>query len=109
MTSHSNPETPSMEHECEGIPSPDFFIGFDSELLGSEKSWRLSVERSATETDLEENQYLEQVGDTMWRVSVGISHCPFCGIALDTLSGEAQSAVGEKYLYDHKSWYMSKR
>lgn len=98
-----------MEHDCEALPSQDFFISFDSELLGSENSWRLSVARSATEADLEESQYLEQVGDPMWRVSVGILHCPFCGIALDVLSGEAQSAVGEKHLYDHRSWYMSKR
>jgi uncharacterized protein with PIN domain len=98
-----------MMHKCVGMPKEDIHVNFDGELLRNEKSWRLSVLRTATEADLEESQYLHEIGDTMWKVSVGISHCPYCGVELTKISGESRSAIGEKYLYDHQKWNMSVR
>jgi len=103
MTSSANQNPPSIEHECAGKPSEDIDVAFDGELLGPDKSWRLSVRRTATESDLEESHHLEEVGDTMWEVSVGISHCPYCGIELTKLSGEAKSAAGERRLLIFKN------
>ena len=43
------------------------------------RSRHLVVQRLATESDLGENHYFENVGDTIWANAVGISYCPFWG------------------------------
>lgn len=46
--------------------------------------WFLVIQRSAVESDLEESCYLEGVGDLIWQTVLGISHCPYCGAALES-------------------------
>ena len=42
-------------------------------------TWQLVVAREATEEDLEENHYLEEVGEELWSTVIEINNCPFCG------------------------------
>lgn len=63
------------------------------------------IERCATWEDLEENHHLEEVGEPIWHITVGITHCPFCGQFLpDEMppSGEARQA--ESYHIDASGW-----
>jgi hypothetical protein len=44
-----------------------------------EFTWQLVISREATESDLENNHHLENVGDEIWSAVVEINNCPFCG------------------------------
>ena len=72
------------EHQCKALPSEGIAVVQSEGYIDSgDWSWCMIVERCATEADLNENGHLEEVGETIWRTLVGISHCPFCGEALD--------------------------
>jgi len=47
--------------------------------------WVLMVTRLADEADVEENHYLDSVGDIIWQTVVSINNCPFCGIVLSAV------------------------
>jgi hypothetical protein len=53
-----------------------------SEYFQGKDTWRLVISRSATEHDLENNRYLEEIGQELWCTLVEINHCPFCGTSL---------------------------
>ena len=73
------------EHACEYLPAGGVSIlPAVEELELKEWPWLMLIERSATWEDLESNQYLEETGETVWRTTVGITHCPFCGKALQS-------------------------
>lgn len=98
-----------MIHECPGLPASGIGIIFDNQFGHPQMGWRLLIDKEATEDDLEENHYLENVGDSLWSTSVGITHCPYCGIDLYALSKSTPVAVGKFVLHDHQSWYMKVR
>jgi len=76
-----------MEHRCRALPGNGLGVYRAEHFLnGKNWEWCLVVQRLATESDLEENHHLENIGDTMWTTAVGISYCPFCGACFLTLS-----------------------
>tara|TARA_R110002111_G_scaffold256058_2_gene322777 strand:+ start:248 stop:568 length:321 start_codon:yes stop_codon:yes gene_type:complete len=67
-------------HECVQMPKAGVSVRsgaayFEADNLG----WCLFIERVATEDDLQKNQYLEEVGDSIWTTAVEIRCCPYCG------------------------------
>ena len=70
---------PNAQHQCAEMPAQGVGVHRADEFLDGPWRWCLVVFREATELDLEENHYLEEVGETLWQTIVGISHCPYCG------------------------------
>ena len=66
-------------HECPNLPKIGVQVIYDAQLHHSKKTWRLDIYREATENDLEENHYLETVGELVWSTSVEVAFCPYCG------------------------------
>ncbi|RJY01626.1 hypothetical protein D5R81_19865 [Parashewanella spongiae] len=80
-------------HECKSLPEKGITIIYSNEFLSDDKHvWNMIVERTAEEADLEENHYLEEVGDTIWQTIVEIYCCPFCGDSLSTSKRQVMSA-----------------
>lgn len=65
-------------HECESMNNVEAWIEKQS------GDWNLHINRVAGEEDLEENHYLEEVGQTIETVAVSVKFCPYCGIELPT-------------------------
>lgn len=42
-------------------------------------TWQLVVAREATEQDMQENHYIEEIGEELWSTVIEINHCPYCG------------------------------
>ena len=83
----------AYEHKCSEIPEPGVrVVRSSAEEILSRWTWCLVVEREATEADLSENAYLEEVGDSMWSTYVGISHCPYCGDKLGSDSAHERGS-----------------
>lgn len=67
-------ESLGYEHRCQFIPSNDIYVYCSDEFLDSEVwEWCLVIQRSASESDLEENHHLDEVGDSIWQTIIGIS------------------------------------
>ncbi len=80
-------------HECDFQPKEGITIVYSNEFLDDEKHvWNMIIERTARESDLEENHYLEQIGDTIWQTVSEIYCCPFCGEPLSSLKKQDNSA-----------------
>ncbi len=88
-------------HECTFL-SPGIRIEKSRSYFHDDFTWQIVVEREATEKDLEENHYLENVGDPIWSVVVEINHCPYCGEQL------RENKIGNKAfdLFDSSGWSM---
>ena len=83
-------------------------LSYSDEFLGDEKHiWNMIIDRTAEETDLEENHYLEEIGDTIWQTVSEIYCCPFCGESLSSSREQVKSANIVHYDNWH-SWYGSK-
>ena len=55
-------------HQCDHIPKDGIIIVYSNQF-GPERDepvWHLVIQREATEADLDENHYLEVVGETIW-------------------------------------------
>ena len=64
-------------HQCKSMEAVDaWFENNQGECL-------LNINHVATEQDLEENHYLEEVGQTIEHVTVNVLFCPYCGEKLD--------------------------
>ena len=95
-----------MEHKCRALPGTGIGVYRAEHFLRGENwEWCLVVQRLATESDLEENNYLENVGDTIWETAVGISYCPFCGELLPDSKQSLPSGNPEYQHVDYGSWY----
>ena len=94
-----------MEHKCRALPGNGLGVYRAEHFLNGESwEWCLVVQRLATESDLEENHYLENIGDTMWTTAVGISYCPFCGDLLPDAK-HSMSSIGPEYQHvDYSGW-----
>lgn len=72
-------------HDCGQIPNSGIAIRCGSAFFENEDlSWCLFIERLATEEDLQENHYLEEIGEQIWTTAVEIKFCPYCGVELLT-------------------------
>ena len=93
------------QHECDYLPNTGVSIVYaDCFLHGEEAVWNLVIERQATEEDLEENHYLENVGDSIWQTIVEIYCCPFCGCTLSKPKDKGQA--GNFIHQDSSSWNL---
>jgi hypothetical protein len=91
-------------HKCSEMPESGIYIYFcreDGE--GYANAWNLLIRRESTEEDLEENHYLEEVGEPIWETLLEISHCPFCGEQLN----KGKSSRDGNYLHrDYSDWSL---
>ncbi len=77
-------------HECDQMPKLGISIHTGDASFGDgDPSWYLTVQKTATEEDLEENHYLEEVDDIIWMTTIEIKCCPYCGEKLP--SDQSQS------------------
>lgn len=95
----------TLHHHCPAMPTSGIRISREPDLLPNETwRWALCVERMAGEEDLQQIAHLEQVGDTLWSLAVGIRHCPYCGALLPgELSTTISSSAGFR-LVDCREW-----
>ena len=91
-------------HQCSALPGEGVEVIYSRNGIdGYDSGWNLIIQRVSTEDDLEENHLLEEVGTTLWETILEISHCPFCGTALNK-SGEV--CEGKFVHRDYSSWSM---
>ncbi len=102
-----SPSTPPAIHECANLPPEGVFVYLDthSTLLRRAPTWRLDIQREATEADLEENCHFEEIGETLWTTSLEIRHCPFCGRQLDDSGEEVPADLGRFVHIDSSGWH----
>lgn len=100
-------------HECASLPSSGVQINFGQVIRGRIANWYLHLVREATDADLEESSYLEQVGDPIWSLDAEISYCPYCGQKLlapggfdnEPTGGDNDSRkLGHFSLFDQEKW-----
>ncbi len=68
-------------HKCTSQPK-GVFIEYSGEVFHDDFTWQISYLREATEEDLENNHYLEQVGEILWSFVAELKYCPYCGLEL---------------------------
>ena len=73
---------------------------------GDPPDWVLRIYREATESDLEQNHYLEEVGQILWNTVLAIRHCPFCG---EQLSGDSDRGAFPARHFDYAGRSMQER
>ena len=89
------------------MPRQGVEIRRDGELSDADPpDWVLSIYREATESDLAENHYLEEVGQTIWNTLIGIRHCPYCG---RRLPGDSDPGPFHARHFDYAGWNMQVR
>jgi hypothetical protein len=94
-------------HQCPAMPRQGVEIRRDDELSDADPpDWVLSIYRQATESDLEQNHYLEEVGETIWNTLIAIRHCPFCG---ERLSDDSDLGAYPAKHFDYAGWNMQER
>jgi len=89
-------------HQCTALPENGIDVLYSRNGIDSyDIAWNLIIRRESTEEDLEENHYLEEVGETMWETILEISHCPYCG---ETLSKVGEGSEGKFLHRDYSGW-----
>ncbi|WP_164682602.1 hypothetical protein [Cyclonatronum proteinivorum] len=96
-----------MNHACPNLPI-NILISKGSSYFGPDTGWVLEIFREATEDDLEENEYLDDVGDLIWTTVAEISHCPYCGEHLQPLSRNPADGSVQVACYDYSGWTTRK-
>jgi hypothetical protein len=86
-------------HECE-FQSEGICIEYSDSYFGDGKSWKMTIMRLAAEDNVQENHYLDDVGDVIWRTVVTVNNCPFCGLKLSL----APNAEIEMMHIDSSGW-----
>ena len=89
------------EHACDLMPATGVYLTFTPR---EDSTWILTIQREATEEDLEENHYLEDVGDTLWTTELAIRCCPFCGEVLPGVESGKKTTFGEFRHIDSSGW-----
>lgn len=87
-------------HECKNLPEGTMVVYSYSECKEDKNCWSLVIQKEATEDDLVENSYFENIGDTVWETVVEILHCPYCGKQLS----EKFKNGGKFRCIDHSGW-----
>ena len=78
-------------HECNALPESGVYLDYDEES----PSWILTIQKEATEQDLEENAKLENVGDIIWLTRIEVLYCPYCGKQLPGLESTDKTDYGQ--------------
>ena len=91
-------------HECLNLPKMGVQVIYDTQLHQSKKTWRLDIYREATEEDLEENHYLETVGELLWSTSVEVAFCPYCGKDLYEGNNLTVEELAQVVHWDYSVW-----
>ena len=92
-------------HKCDKLPAVGIHIFCDEDSSFRDHAvWQMHIIREATEEDLEENHHLEEVGETIWRTIVEISHCPYCGQNLYPTGHKLDDDHGEFGHVDSSCW-----
>jgi hypothetical protein len=93
------------EHRCSGMPKDGVDVVFSRNGNDGDNSvWNLIIRKEASKEDLEENHYLEEVGEIIWETILEISHCPYCGEAL----GKTGTVVSGKPIHrDYSGWSVT--
>lgn len=92
-------------HQCHQLPIQGIQIIQNIEYQGfDEKSWCLQIIREASEEDLEESTYFNEVGETIWETIIEISHCPYCGDLLPDSHGSPEKFIH----FDYSSWHVKR-
>lgn len=100
----------NLIHHCDEMPSDGVSICWGPARFGTEASgWCLLIERVAKEGDLQENQYLEDVGDTLWVTAVEIKCCPYCGAGLTDARSVMSSEDFGYFIHIDSSGWLSRR
>ena len=82
-------------HNCESM------ILAETWIENRDDNCILNINQTATEQDLEENHYLEEVGQTIFQVAINIKFCPYCG---EDLKHPKNEIVPEFKIYDFSKW-----
>lgn len=69
-------------HRCKSMDHGEAWIEQDDD------GYNLRINHVATEQDLEENHHLEEEGQTIDYVVLGVLYCPYCGEHLDRARDE---------------------
>ncbi len=120
MPLHDPPERfRAFFHRCGKLPSDGVDVVYSSsDVLNRPPCWVLTICREATESDLEENHILEEVGESIWTVTLEITNYPYCGESLqapdltesevdvdsDSYSDEDWAAFGAFSNFDQEKW-----
>ena len=88
------------EHHCDSLPKAGVSIYVEDD----DPAWSLHIQKEATESDLEENHHLENIGDTIWLTSIGILYCPFCGEKLPEWGSVKPDGYGQFQHHDFSRW-----
>lgn len=89
-------------HECKQLPEGVYLESSDDD--DQEFSWLLYIEREASETNLEENHYLEKIGDSIWTTMLEVIYCPYCGAKLPGTEKINIKSYGKFSHIDSTSW-----
>lgn len=65
-----------MIHECRSCSLAELWFEAD------DSKFFLNINRTATEEDLERDQLIESVGQTIETVQIEVAFCPYCGLKL---------------------------
>jgi len=68
-------------HIC-NAQTPGVTIEYSRDCFHEDFTWQLSIVKEATENDLNENHFIENIGDDVWSTVIEINNCPFCGAKL---------------------------
>ena len=69
-------------HRCKSMDLAEIWLEI------SEGECVLNINRVATEEDLEQNSYLEEVGQIIEFVGINVKFCPYCGEKIHEPSSE---------------------
>ncbi|MBU0992385.1 MAG: hypothetical protein KJ737_07810 [Proteobacteria bacterium] len=99
-------ETKYKYHTCSNLPKEGVRIVYDNHYAEREEYvWCLIIQRNATEDHLNENHYLEEVGETVWYTQLEITHCPYCGEKLFDPSEHYLEDYGQFMHIDATGWH----
>jgi|GEM_PF-430026 len=112
-----------LYHRCDFLPKEGIDVVYSLGGFGDRNScWTLTMVREATESDLEQNHMLDEVGESIWTVTAEILHCPYCGFQLpeidlknfigfddydpenDVAENQNESSFGIFSLFDQENW-----
>jgi hypothetical protein len=66
---------------------------------------QISLQFNSTESNLEENHHLENVGDIIWLTSLNVLCCPYCGEQLPGLESADKTSYGYFQHNDFSRWH----
>ena len=96
-------------HECEFLPEGVSIVFSMDNIERKAMVWRMFIRREAKSEDLDNNHYLEEVGEIKWETSIEIVFCPFCGEQLFDLNANPFKNVGKFEHLDPGGWHIKRR